>query len=61
MAQFRMYNCECDAQELDAAWVHLLARERKIKANVGDYLVTCLDGREEIWEKQRFEALFYKL
>lgn len=62
MPKYRMWNCECDAQLIDQKWYHLLANEQKMTGvRIGDYLVRCADGREELWTPDRFENIFYKL
>ena len=62
MSRYRMKNCECRAEVVDNNWLLFLTKERKIASvTIGDYWVTCLDGREELWPKERFENIFYKL
>lgn len=62
MSRYRMHNCECEAQKIDQEWFKHLSYERKMTGvNLGDYLVKCADGREELWAPDRFENIFYKL
>jgi len=62
MSRYRMHNCECLAHKIDQQWYQLLVNERKMEGvRLGDYLVQCLDGREELWAPDRFENIFYKL
>lgn len=60
MARYRMRLCECEAHKIDKDWYHILVIEQKRTGiDLGDYLVICADGREEIWDPKKFENLFY--
>lgn len=62
MARYRMRLCECEAQKIDRQWYNFLVHEQKRTGiDMGDYLVKCADGREEIWAPDKFENLFYEL
>lgn len=62
MSHYQMYNSTTEAEVVDNAWLLFLTKELKIKdVHIGDYWVTCLDGRQELWPKDRFENIFYKL
>jgi len=62
MPKYRMHNCTCEAQKIDQEWFNFLTKERKMEGvRVGDYLVKCIDGREELWAPERFENIFYEL